>query len=201
MKRENLKELGLDDEQVENVMTAYGKSVTDIKAKAEQVDTLASQVEDFKGQIAQRDEQLEKLQDVDVDSFKSEIDRLKAENQNISSESETRLNQELAKRDKDNAIDLKLRDVGVIYPDLVKNTLEVDDVIFKDGELIGIDEAIAKSKESYAGLYPATEKADDDYIPGSTKKMNERKEVDAKEKGRLKAMERHAPKQVETKEE
>lgn len=192
MTREELKAIGLDDEQIESVMTAHGKSTNDIRQKADKVDVLQSQLDDSQNIITSRDSQLEELKKVDAESLQAEIKRLEDENSTIAQQSESRLAEELTKRDKANAIDLRIRDEGVKYPDLVKGTLSLDDVLFKDGELIGFDEALNTSKEKYADLFPKEEEEGGGaYIPGSTKKTNERKDVDDKELGRLKALERH----------
>ena len=45
MKREDLKELGLNDDQIASVMTAYGKEVNPLK---EQVDSLTSERDSLK---------------------------------------------------------------------------------------------------------------------------------------------------------
>ena len=58
MKREDLKELGLNDDQIASVMSAYGKEVTPLK---EQVDRLTRERDNLKQQITDRDGQLDDL--------------------------------------------------------------------------------------------------------------------------------------------
>src|SRR5699024_5776519 len=58
MKREELKELGLNDDQIAAVMTSYGKEVNPLK---EQVDSLTSERDNLKQQVSDRDGQLDDL--------------------------------------------------------------------------------------------------------------------------------------------
>lgn len=59
MQREFLQNLGLSDEQVQAVLTQYGKSTNEIKGKLAQAE---EQVADLQNQISDRDKQLKKLE-------------------------------------------------------------------------------------------------------------------------------------------
>ena len=58
MKREDLKEMGLNDDQIASVMTAYGKEMNPLK---EQVDNLTSERDSLQQQVSDRDGQLDDL--------------------------------------------------------------------------------------------------------------------------------------------
>jgi len=46
MTREELKALGLTDEQIDKIMASHGKALNEVKEKADRVDGLESQIED-----------------------------------------------------------------------------------------------------------------------------------------------------------
>src|SRR5690625_4843950 len=96
MNREFLRNLGLNDDQVNEVMREYGKSINDYKEKAEQADGLQSQIDDYKEQIKQRDEQLDALskQAKDNEELTAEIERLKEENKTTADEFQEKLNKQ-----------------------------------------------------------------------------------------------------------
>lgn len=80
MKREDLKELGLNDDQISSVMASYGKSINDYK---EQVASLTSERDSLKSQIGDRDDQLETLKKSagqDNDDLKQQIKDLQDAN-------------------------------------------------------------------------------------------------------------------------
>lgn len=70
MNREFLKGLGLEDDAIDKVMTEHGKSLNSVKEKADKVDGLESQIEDYKSQISDRDNQLEELKKLTPKSCK-----------------------------------------------------------------------------------------------------------------------------------
>lgn len=151
MDREELKTLGLNGEQVEAVMKAHGKSVNDIKEKANRVDGLESQIDGLNEQIKDRDEQLTGLQEKAKDSkeLTEEIDRLKQVNQDTKDDYQERMN----KQAKDFAIENALRDAKAKNPKLAKGALDLDTISFKEGKLIGIDEQLKAVKESDSYLF------------------------------------------------
>ena len=62
MSREELKELGLTDEQIDKVMASHGKAIKETKEKADKVESLEGQIDDYKQQIKDRDKQLTDLE-------------------------------------------------------------------------------------------------------------------------------------------
>ena len=151
MNRKQLEELGLDEEQVNAVMKAYGQSINDIKDKAEQVDTLQSQIDDYKQQIKSRDEQLNTLQESAKgnEELQKEIEQLKKENSNTQKEWEQRLNEQK----KESKLELALKDAGARNTKAVKANLNLDAVSLDGDNLIGLDEQLNGLKESDAYLF------------------------------------------------
>ncbi|MFA1820560.1 phage scaffolding protein [Virgibacillus oceani] len=153
MNREELKALGLTDEQIEQVMTAHGKATNSIKSKADSVEGLESQIEDYKQQITDRDSQLEELKKVDAEGLQAKIDDLQQQNETTKTEYEKKLDAQ----QKDFAIESALRDAKARDPKLAKNALDLDIVTFKDGKLVGIDEQLKSLQESHDYLFEQEE--------------------------------------------
>ena len=77
MKREYLKELGLEDEIIDKVLTENGKDIEREKGKAE---AAKADTENLKTQLADRDKDLEELKKNagSADEIKARMDELKA---------------------------------------------------------------------------------------------------------------------------
>lgn len=83
MRREDLKTMGLTDDQIESVMMAYGKELNPLK---EQINSLTSERDSLKQQVVDRDGQLDDLRKnagenddlkATISSFKTTIRQLK----------------------------------------------------------------------------------------------------------------------------
>lgn len=157
MDRRFLEELGLEKETIDKVMLEHGKTVNETKAKAEKVDTLESQIEDYEKQIEDRDKQLEDLSKKAQgnEELSEELNRLKEENQKTADE----WKQKLEQQQKSFAIQSALRDANAHDPDLVQKAIDTDAVSFKDGKLIGIDEQLNDLKENKSFLFKQEEPA------------------------------------------
>ena len=107
MQREFLQNLGLSDEQVQAVLTQYGKSTNEIKGKLAQAE---EQVTDLQNQISDRDKQLKKLEKTagDDQELAQEIDKLRKENEQRSKDFQVKI----TKQAKDFAISNALKDAG-----------------------------------------------------------------------------------------
>ena len=153
MKREDLKELGLNDDQISSVMASYGKSINDYK---EQVASLTSERDSLKSQIGDRDDQLETLkksagQDNDLkqqikdlqDANKANADKYKAD---------------MAAQAKSFKIEGALRDAKARNVKAVLSLIDTDKVeVTKDGSLSGLDDQISAVKESDGYLFDTAE--------------------------------------------
>lgn len=155
MNREELKELGLSDEQIDKVMASHGKVVNDTKAKADKVDGLESQIEDYKQQIADRDTQLEELGEKAKgnEDLTAEIDRLKEENTNTKNDYE----EQLKKQAFDYKLEGTLKDSKVKNVKAIKALLDMDTIKLDGDALKGLDEQLNSLKENESYLFEQEE--------------------------------------------
>ncbi|QTH68358.1 phage scaffolding protein [Lacticaseibacillus paracasei] len=155
MKREELKGLGLSDEQVDKVMGIHGTDVNDLKG---QVSQLTTERDALKQRATDSDKQLNELKAAHKDDkdFQAEIDKLKADN-----------------KAKDDAASKQLKETQLNYQTelaLVKagalNTKAASALIDKDklsldekGNVTGLDEQLKalKSDDSSKFLFKAEE--------------------------------------------
>jgi hypothetical protein len=102
MKREDLKALGLTDEQVEAVMTEHGKGVTAEQAKAKtHADALTEQINALTAQAADFEAKLTESAGVD-EAAKAEIKRLSEEHERALSEFKAKHDGELRRMEREN---------------------------------------------------------------------------------------------------
>lgn len=151
MKREFLKELGLEDEATNKIMAEHGKSVNDIKEKAEKADELESQTKDYKQQLADRDKQLEDLSKKAKgnEELTKELDDLKKANQTATEEYENKL--------KKQSFEYSLKDAlsanKVRNPKAVKALLDTETIKLDGDKLLGLDDQLKAIKESDPYLF------------------------------------------------
>lgn len=155
MKREELKELGLNDDQVSAVMANYGKSVNEYK---EQVNNLTSERDSLKGQVSDRDSQLESLKKSagkDNDDLKEQIKKLQDDNKT----SAEQYQQQMAAQAKSFKIEGALRDAKAKNVKAVLSLIDTDKVeVNKDGNLSGLTDQIDAVKKSDSYLFEDTKK-------------------------------------------
>lgn len=140
MQREFLQNLGLSDEQVQAVLTQYGKSTNEIKGKLAQAE---EQVTDLQNQISDRDKQLKKLEKTagDDQELAQEIDKLRKENEQRSKDFQVKI----TKQAKDFAISNALKDAGAKNTKATLALLDMDKVsVDEDGQLFGLSEQLEK---------------------------------------------------------
>lgn len=151
MNREELKELGLSDEQIEKVMISHGKVVNSTKEKADKVDGLESQIEDYKQQIADRDTQLDDLQKKAKgnDDLQEEINRLKQENEDTKNQYEKDLQDKTFNYELEKAISAQqAKNIKS-----VKANLDLEKIKLDGDKLLGLDEQLTALKESDSYLF------------------------------------------------
>ena len=156
MTREELKELGLTDEQIDKVMASHGKALNAVRDKADKVEILESQIEDYKTQLADRDKQLKDLGEKAKgnEELTAQIEELKQQNEATKSEYEEKLQKQLF----DHVLEKSLTGAKVKNVKAVKALLDVD-MIKLDGDILkGLDEQVAKLKESDAYLFEEEKK-------------------------------------------
>lgn len=149
MQREFLQNLGLSDEQVQAVLTQYGKSTNEIKGKLAQAE---EQVTDLQNQISDRDKQLKKLEKTagDDQELAQEIDKLRKENEQRSKDFQVKI----TKQAKDFAISNALKDAGAKNTKATLALLDMDKVsVDEDGQLFGLSEQLEKLQKTDAYLF------------------------------------------------
>lgn len=156
MNREELKELGLTDEQIDKVMASHGKVVNSIKDKADKVDGLESQIEDYKKQIADRDTQLEELGEKAKgnEELTAQINELKQQNETTKSEYEEKLQQQAF----DHKLESTLSGAKVKNVTAVKALLDIDSIKLDGDKLLGLDDQLNNLKEKESYLFEQEEK-------------------------------------------
>lgn len=150
MNREELKALGLTDEQIDKVMAAHGKVVNSTK---EQLDSVTTERDDLKTQLTERDTQLEDLgkKVKDNEELTAEINRLKDENKTATSE----LQEKLEKQAFEFSLDKALTAAKVRNPKAVKALLDTEKIKMDGEKLLNLDDQLAALKESDAYLFDA----------------------------------------------
>ena len=90
MKREDLKNLGLTDEQIEKAMAEHGKDITSLQEK---VNGLTNERDGLKSQLDERDQQLVDLQknSKNVDDLDEQIKQLQSDNKKANEEWQNKL--------------------------------------------------------------------------------------------------------------
>lgn len=140
MKKEELIGVGLTEEQAEQVFALNGRDIEKHKKAAEDA---KSELSDLKGQLDQRDKDMEELKKsaVDADGIKKQLEDLQAK---YSAETE-QYKAQLADRDYTDAITRAIAEKGIKFSskaaekaflaDLKANRLEM-----KDGGLVGFED-------------------------------------------------------------
>lgn len=156
MKREELKELGLNDDQIAAVMTSYGKEVNPLK---EQVDSLTSERDNLKQQVSDRDGQLDDLRKNagKNEELQATIKQLQDDNKAAAAKYQN----DLAAKEKGFKIEGALRDAKARNVKAVLSLIDTDKVsVQKDGTLDGLTDQIAAVKQSDSYLFDGETKVD-----------------------------------------
>lgn len=155
MNREELKALGLTEEQIDKVMASHGKVVNDYKDKAGKVEGLESQINDYKEQLKDRDKQLKDLGEKvkGNEELTAEIDQLKEANKATKEEYEQKLQQQAF----DHTLENSLTGAKVKNAKAVKALLDMETIKLDGDNLKGLDDQINSLKESDPYLFEQEE--------------------------------------------
>lgn len=144
MKREDLKDMGLNDDQITSVLTAYSKDITPLK---EQLNSLTGERDNLKQQVSDRDSQLDDLRKNagKNDELEAKIKQLQDDNKATA----TKYQNELAAKEKGFKIESALRDAKAKNVKAVLSLIDTDKVeVTKDGSLSGLADQIDAVKKS-----------------------------------------------------
>lgn len=152
MKREELKELGLTDEQVGSIMALHGVTVNELNSRVSTAEQQATQYQ----------EQLEKNQN-ELNDFKAnakgneDLTKQLEDLQSKFDETKTSSEQQIADLKKSSAIDLALTQAGAKNIKAAKALLDSESLELTDEGLKGLDEQLAALKESDGYLFGQSE--------------------------------------------
>lgn len=152
MKREELKELGLTDEQIGSIMALHGVTVNELNSRVSTAEQQATQYQ----------EQLEKNQN-ELNDFKAnakgneDLTKQLEDLQSKFDETKTSSEQQIADLKKSSAIDLALTQAGAKNIKAAKALLDGESLELTDEGLKGLDEQLAALKESDGYLFGQSE--------------------------------------------
>lgn len=148
MNREQLKALGLTDEQIDSVMASHG---TVVNATKQALDTVTTEKDDLKTQIADRDTQLTQLGTKVKDNadLTTEIERLKNENATATSDLQKKLDEQSLDFNMEKALTL----AGARNPKALRALLSMGDIKVDGDKLLGLDTQLEALKASDAYLF------------------------------------------------
>lgn len=140
MKKEDLIEKGLLEEQAKAVLELYNTSIKEYVAKVD-YDNANSEIATLNEVIKERDTQLKQLKDSagDNEELKKQIEKLQADND----ATEKKYKAEVEQLKINSAIEMALTKSGARTIKAVKAMLNMDNIKFdKDGNITGLDEQI-----------------------------------------------------------
>ncbi|MDT2771377.1 phage scaffolding protein [Enterococcus pseudoavium] len=152
MKREELKEIGLTDEQIGSVMALHGVTVNELNSRVSTAEQQATQYQ----------EQLEKNQN-ELNDFKAnakgneDLTKQLEDLQSKFDETKTSSEQQIADLKKSSAIDLALTQAGAKNIKAAKALLDGESLELTDEGLKGLDDQLAALKESDGYLFGSNE--------------------------------------------
>ena len=137
MKREFLTSLGLGDDAIDKIMAEHGKDINSLKEK---ITSLEGEVGTYKQTVSDRDKQLDELKKSAGDSEKlqKKIEMLQDENKQMV---------------KNHAVNLALTNAKVKDIDMLRVKLNLDAVEMDGDKIKGLDDQIAKLRESHPYMF------------------------------------------------
>lgn len=168
MKREDLKAMGLTDEQIEKVMAQNGSDIENVKKQYADYEGIKGQLKEANETIKDRDKQIEKLKEVDPEKLQEEITRLQTENKTQAKAADEKYQALVKETGLKEALEAAgVKDVDyIIYKHGGVEKFNFD----KDNKVIGLEETLKPYKENkeMAHLFP-TGQTITDYTPAGGK--------------------------------
>jgi Alanyl-tRNA synthetase len=149
--REELKNLGLEGDAIETVMTELGKEKTAAQDLQHKLDDANSDKETLATQVKERDDKIASLGETAgaSEKLKEQVSQL----QNSIKEKDDAHASELAKNKLDSAVKLALVEANVHDPNDVISQIDLETIKLEDGKVKGLDEQIKNVKESKPYLF------------------------------------------------
>ena len=180
MKRSELEALGLTKEQVDSVIKINGADIENAKAvAAAESASLQTEVDALKGQVADRDKQIEGLKKSagDNEDLQKQIETLQAENK-AKDEAHAA---EITQMKVDSAVEKALTEAGAKNIKAVRALLDLEDAKFdKDGSIKGLKDQVDKllADESTKFLFEVQEQTFKGFQPGASSEQKPGAEID-----------------------
>ncbi|MBO5704536.1 MAG: phage scaffolding protein [Alphaproteobacteria bacterium] len=175
MKRDFLKELGLEDEIIDKVMAEHGKGVENAKGGKKE---LEDKIELLEKQIKEKDSKIDELAkgSDDAESLKKQILELQETNKKQTADWE--------QFKIDSAVELVLANAKAKNAKAVKSLLDLTNAEFDgDGKIKGLDDQIKKLQESDGYLFNTDSMKLKGMTPGGSAGNDDGKGDDAKSFG------------------
>ena len=153
MTREQLKALGLTDEQIDAVMKENGKDIEkakgDLTAKETELETKTKEVETLQGQLDTANAEIESYKEMDIESIKAAADDYKKKYEKAKEDSEA----EIESLKFEHSLESALSKAGAKNVKAAKALLDIESL--KDSKNIDVDieTAITTLKESDEYLF------------------------------------------------
>ena len=144
MTKEQLKELGLDDEKADKVLELHNNAIKDSFVPLARFNEVNSAKKNAEETVKTMTKQLDELKKVDAEGMKQQIETLQKQNK----EAAEKYAADLEAMRKSNAIDAALTSAKAKNIKAVKALLAADDLAFDGDVLKGLDEQIKKLKDA-----------------------------------------------------
>lgn len=151
MNREFLKNLGLEDEKIDQIMAEHGKTVNSMKDELNKAKDLKQQIKDLQDQIKQRDDQLEDLKGKAAgnEDLQKQIQTLQDQNKQLQQDYEAKIQ----KQQFEFSLEKALTAAKVRNAKAVKALLDTEVIKLDGDKLLGLDEQLKNIKESDPYLF------------------------------------------------
>ena len=162
MKKEELVEIGLTEEQIQKVFVINGKDIeakkTEIAAKLADIAKLEGERDNFKSLYETADKALKRFDGIDPEKLQQEIQTSK----DALEQAKKNFEKQLASRDQNDWLSKKLDEYGIASP-YARKQLEAEikseenGLPWRDGAFFGFDDYMAAAKKKDPTLYQTEE--------------------------------------------
>lgn len=142
MKTEDLKEKGLTQEQIDFVMAENGK---DIEAVKSDVTSKQTEIDALNSQLTELNKEIKSFKDMNIEEVKAKVTELEGKKAD--------LEKELKETRESALLDKALSSINTHDADVVKGLLKKDELVFKEGEVVGFENQIETLKKEKPYLF------------------------------------------------
>lgn len=172
MKREFLKNLGLTDEQVNQIMTENGNDIEkyrkEVETKTKELETLNTKYESTQNSLKDANKQIKSYKEMDIEGIKNSATEWEEKYNKDTAE----LNEKLSQQQRDYAMNTYFAGIKFSSESAKRGIIsqfKEQNFELKDGKFIGADEYINGLKESDAGAFVVEKSKDEPSLPTFTK--------------------------------